>query len=579
MIDGTVRSALITQRGGASAREYLLAGLGAAGILASSVPPDPDRARRAFVRATEFAPEMGDAWLGRVATGDRSGPALLGLYRARATIGVEQRRLGIAPGTLAGHLPTGMFIDLPITGPVDAAAAYAASLLDGGDADGAAAVLREVSPADDPSVVFCRALVALRSQRWREVLDVIGQIEWPDEVLRAAVDFLAGTACVQLGLFDEGLRRLAAVRDSVLVNAHPQAAFLTGMAWRTRGDEGAARPCFEEAYALDPRLSEARRALDDPRYRLVVADGESGSPAAAAPATETDDRIRSILDELDAQVGLTEAKAQVERLRATCALASVRAEKGLRTQSRSLHLAFTGPPGTGKTTIARLVARLYCALGLLATDTVVEVGRKDLVGRHLGSTAPKTSAVIDSALDGVLLIDEAYTLIQDGLAGGDAFGREALDTLLARMENDRDRLVVIIAGYDDEIDRLLSANEGLASRFARRIRFTSYTPGELTRIAETMAQQRDARLSGEAAVTLESAFTDRYADTVDGRRASDVAGNARFVRNVVEAAEEEREVRLASRPDLAALADADLMTITGQDVRRALRVLAAGSAR
>ncbi|ALG83728.1 type VII secretion AAA-ATPase EccA [Gordonia phthalatica] len=552
-----------------TAREYFTAGLSALGVLVSDVPPDRDRALRAFVRASEIAPGMGDAWLGRVAAGDRSGPSLLGLYRARASIGVDQRRLGIPPGYLAGHLPTGMFIDLPITGPVDAAAAYAASLLVGGDPVGAVDVLDQLGASADPSVVFCRALVSLREQDWRVVLDVVGSITWPDDVLRAATDFLAGTACVHLGLFDEGLRRLESVRNSALENARPQALFLIGMALRTRGDEEAARSCLEEAFALDPRLSEAQRALANPAYRLAV-DADDPEPSAPPTAQPDDDAVRAVTDELSAQIGLGAVKEQVERLRATATLAQVRAEKGLRTQSRSLHLAFTGPPGTGKTTVARLVARLYCALGLLKSDTVVEVSRRDLVGQHLGSTAPKTSAVLDSALDGVLLIDEAYTLIQEGLSGGDAFGREAVDTLLARMENDRDRLVVIIAGYDDEIDRLLAANEGLASRFARRIRFESYTPSELIRIAETMAQRRDARLSADAAEVLEDAFTELYDDVDGGRRASDLAGNGRYVRNLIEAAEEERELRLALDADLGELSDAALMTITGEDVRAAL---------
>lgn len=561
----------------ASARDYFTAGLSALGVLAGDAPPDRERALRAFVRACEIDPEMGDAWLGRVAAGDRSGVALLGLYRSRSTIGVDQRRIGLPTGYLVGHLPTGMFIDLPIARPVDATAAYAASLLVGGDVRGAAEVLDQAAHTDDPSIVFCRALAALRESRWRAVLDVLGTVDWPDPVLRAATDFLGGTACAQLGLFDQALRRLESTRDSALDNARPQALFMIGMTHRSRGDETAARLSLEEAFALDSGLAEAERALADPSYRLVIGDAAPPNVATSAVedtagtrATADDAAVRAVTDELAAQVGLATVKDQVERLRATVALSQIRAGKGLRTQSRSLHLAFTGPPGTGKTTVARLVARLYCALGLLATDTVVEVSRKDLVGQHLGATAPKTSAVVDSALDGVLLIDEAYTLAQEGLSGGDAFGREAIDTLLARMENDRDRLVVIIAGYDDEIDRLLATNEGLASRFARRIRFESYTSGELIRIAETMAQRRDARLSSEAAATLEAAFADLYDSTVDGRRASDLAGNGRYVRNVVEAAEEERELRLATGPDLDRLSEMQLMTITGDDVRAAL---------
>ncbi|WP_084638256.1 type VII secretion AAA-ATPase EccA [Gordonia shandongensis] len=594
------------------ARDCLVAGLTAAGILVGDRPPDRERARRALIRATELDPTMGDAWLGRVAVGDRSGPVLLGLYRARSSIGAEQRRLGLRPGALAGHLPTGMFIDLPIVDAVDASAAYAASLLAGGDTDGAAAVLDDAvldepgldggAATAEPSVRFCRALVALRRHRWREVLDAVAA-GWDDEVLVAAADFLAGSACAHLGLFDEALRRLDAVDRSCLHTARAQTAFLIGMVHRARGDEAAARASLERSSALDPGIEEARRALADPTYRLATAPDtpapdtsapDTSAPGTSAPDTrapaipapgsvaagstapdpsgesERDAAVASAVAELSAQVGLAEVKEQVERLRASVTLARLRAERGLRTGPRSLHLAFTGPPGTGKTTVARIIARLYCALGLLATDTVVEAGRADLVGRHLGSTAPRTSAVVDSALDGVLFIDEAYTLIQEGLSGGDAFGREALDTLLARMENDRDRLVVIIAGYDDEIDRLLAANEGLASRFARRIRFSSYTPGELTRIAESIAAQRDARLSPEAADALENAFTALYADTAAGRRASDVAGNGRFVRNVIEAAEEERELRLAADSDLSALDEAALMTITGTDAVAAL---------
>ena len=197
-----------------------------------------------------------------------------------------------------------------------------------------------------------------------------------------------------------------------------------------------------------------------------------------------------------------------------------------------------------------------------------------MVGEYLGSTAPKTGAVIDSALDGVLFIDEAYSLVQAGLTGGDAFGREALDILLQRMESDRDRLVVIIAGYDAEIDRLLAANEGLASRFARRISFPSYSAEELTQIAEVMADRRDARLSPEAASVLSAAFRAMYetvSPTTSGpRRATDLAGNGRFVRNLIESAEEEREHRLAAHPDLDALTETDLMTIDVTDIRRAL---------
>lgn len=591
------------------ARDYFDAGIVRLGIPVDGQDPDrrPGEARLAFTRATEADPAMGDAWLGRLAAGDDSGETMLGLYTARAAIGVQQRRLGLPAGLLCGRAPTGMFVDYPVADPVQAALAYACSLLLGDDLAGARRVLDDLGePAPDghgPITRFCRAVLQTRARDWQRVLDALaGSGGWTDPHLAAAAEVMAGTACVHLGLFDEGIRRLEAARRGPLTNCRAQATLTIGLAHRARGDEETARTFLQEAYALDPRLDDAARALRDENFRLVV-DGSlversrdpspversrnpspverSRDPSLVERSRDQPDRLAELQAELDAQVGLAAVKAQVARLRSVATLARLRSERGLRTGERSLHLAFTGPPGTGKTTIARIVAELYCALGLLATDRVVEVSRRDLVGRHLGSTAPKTGQVIDSALDGVLFIDEAYTLIQEGLSGGDAFGREALDTLLARMETDRDRLVVIIAGYDDEIDRLLAANDGLASRFARRIRFPSYLPDELTRIAEVIADRRDARLSADATAELTSCFTALYGavdQTPAGpRRGTDLAGNGRFARNLIEAAEDEREHRLALCDDpLAELSEADLMTITADDVRRAVAAVGRG---
>ena len=546
---------------------------------------DPGYARRAFTRAAQLAPALGDAWLGLAAVGDLTPDTLFSLYRSRDTLGIEQRRLGLPPGTLGTRFGTGFHLDHPLTDAAEAAAAYTAAMIAEADYDGAEQALDDAP--DRPIVAFQRGVLHFRTQRWPDVLTALrGAPDWRDETLAAAANMMAGSACAQLGLFTEAVRRLDLVETGPVTPLHLPARFTRGMCARERGDEAAARAIFESVYARRPDFADNARALASPSYRLVVTTREAvdartdrWDPASVPAGPERSDALGEIVAgaeaELARQVGLTEVKEQVARLTGAARMANLRAERGLPTAGRSYHLAFTGPPGTGKTSIARIVAKLFHGLGVLASDTVVEASRRDFVGEHLGATALKTGALIDSALDGVLFIDEAYTLIQSGLSGGDAFGREALDTLLARMENDRDRLVVIIAGYDAEIDRFLAANEGLASRFARRIRFPSYSPDELGAIGEVLADGRGSRLTPEAREALVAACAEiagrQLIDAAGAPRPLiDVAGNGRFVRNVVEAAEEEREFRLCALPDPSALDEAALTRIEPADIKAAV---------
>jgi SpoVK/Ycf46/Vps4 family AAA+-type ATPase len=276
--------------------------------------------------------------------------------------------------------------------------------------------------------------------------------------------------------------------------------------------------------------------------------------------------VGGALAELDALVGLEPVKRQVHEIVAQLQVARLRDRQGLASQPPSRHFVFTGPPGTGKTTVARIIGRIFAALGLLVRPEVIEAHRADLVGEHLGSTAIKTSKLIDSAMGGVLFIDEAYALHNEAYSGGDAFGSEAIATLLKRAEDDRERLVIVLAGYTDDMDRMLRSNPGLASRFSTRIAFPSYSAAELLQIAQVIAAQAGDTFDAEALPVLDSIFAQA---AEDGR--IDVLGNGRFARSMYERACASRDVRVSLHGEAATAAD--LTTVLAADLLTAYREL------
>jgi DNA polymerase III delta prime subunit len=279
---------------------------------------------------------------------------------------------------------------------------------------------------------------------------------------------------------------------------------------------------------------------------------ETGSPGTPKIAAPTGD---GPLAELDGLVGLASVKQDVNALINLIKMAKRREELGLPMPPMSRHLVFAGPPGTGKTTVARLYGAVLAELGVLSQGHMIEVARADLVAQYIGATAIKTTEVVKQALGGVLFVDEAYTLTNQSRGSGPDFGREAVETLMKLMEDHRDELVVIAAGYSEHMEQFLSSNPGMASRFSRTIEFPNYAVAELVTIVRGMCAAHQYELSGNAVSALEEYFT------VVPK--GPTFGNGRVARKVFEAMVNNQASRLAADPDTDQL---DLRRLTAEDL-------------
>lgn len=279
---------------------------------------------------------------------------------------------------------------------------------------------------------------------------------------------------------------------------------------------------------------------DTTRAQRILSRLESGEeePIQATPVKMPKEDLESCIGELTKLTGLANVKGEIESLVRFLEINKAREQHDLKGAAMSLHMVFSGNPGTGKTTVARIVSRIFSALGVLENGHLVETDRLGLVGQYVGHTAKKTDDMVNQSLDGVMFVDEAYALVS---GGENDFGREAIDTLVKRMEDFRERLIVIVAGYPDDMKRFIDSNPGLLSRFTIHLNFEDYTAAELVAIFKSFCEKNQYTLAPDAQAALEARTATELKSAGRG------FGNGRHMRNLFEKAIRKHAVRLCMR--------------------------------
>ncbi|MFC5672112.1 AAA family ATPase [Streptomyces incanus] len=581
------------------------------------------QAEEEFRAAVRIDPGMADGWLGLHALRVDTTASLLRMFRHRDRFGEQRAR---HRRTLNSWYWLGWWVQPVLESPRDLLLAHASHWLDGRHVPELDRALAGLPPVDtDPQVRFLHACRAYLVKDWEQLVRHTDSLHG-DPLLGIETGLFGGMARVRLEMYGQAEPLLSAALMRCR-SEQPQRKELRY--WLARAHEGtgrsaAALPLYRAVHRVDPAFMDTSARLaaisegdgyddgvdlgavglggagadlldgpdtldplfdtegrdlmlsepDPPPAPLPPVTGPSvrartGDPVTPLPTGPTDPALlEEALAELERMVGLEPVKRQVKALSAQLNMARLRAGQGLPVQPPKRHFVFSGPSGTGKTTVARILGRVFYALGLLGGDHLVEAQRADLVGEYLGQTAVKANELIDSALGGVLFVDEAYALSNSGYGKGDAYGDEALQVLLKRAEDNRDHLVVILAGYPEGMDRLLGANPGLSSRFTTRVDFPSYRPLELTAIGEVLAAENGDLWDEEALDELRS-----IAGHVVDQGWIDELGNGRFLRTLYEKSCAYRDLRLSAYPaypgtltreDLATLRLPDLMQAYGE---------------
>ncbi|OBK93894.1 type VII secretion AAA-ATPase EccA [Mycobacterium asiaticum] len=559
---------------------------------------DIEAAGARFREATELDPSMADAWLGRIAAGDEALTTVEQLYNYGARLHRETNRLGVR---LSAPIKAGPYLSISVTESSHAGLALASALVDAGHYARAEALLADPALLDTWENHHWKQYIAAHlmfvTQRWPDVITAAAAILPPQAIIMpvvtAATCALAAHAAAHLGQARVALDwtdRVALPRCDEFPLIAADLAYVKGMAYRQLGEEHQAQVWLSKATINGALVEPAKQALSDPDLQLLVTaedaiasrtdkwDVSTQRSAQQRTEAEHEERREQLLREgralLDNQVGLAEVKRAVAELEDQIEVRALRLAAGLPVANQTNHMLLVGPPGTGKTTTAEALGKIYAGLGIVRHPEIIEVKRADFCAEHIGASGPKTNELIARSLGRILFMDEFYSLVerhQDGRP--DMIGMEAVNQLLVALEVHRFDFCFIGAGYEREIDEFLTVNPGLAGRFNRKLRFESYSPDELVQIAVRYGEPRATVIEPDAAAAMRSACaTLRNYRAPDGTHGIDVMHNGRFSRNVVERAERLRDSRVAAqhRSAKGSVTVEDLQTLCADDVLTAV---------
>ncbi|PBA68963.1 AAA family ATPase [Mycobacterium avium] len=530
---------------------------------------NPRRALEVFKLATDDDPGMADAWLGRMAAGDRSAATVARLAAARDRLGSDLR--------IAGSGTT--LVDLDVTFDVEylrwriqdsttAELAYIATLL--ADRKFPEAHTRLAALGTDPKVQFTRAVLMQMTERWPDVLAAVaGREAWfSDTMLSQASALLEAKAAAHLGMWERASNAVETASDSAY-GTDPiarDALFLKALIARAQGQDDTARQILGDVAMRWPDFELARTALADTTFGIRVVDhatidsredpwdpATGRTPEQRQDDQHTDDARKDLAEAeqtLKAMIGLDEVKQQVRSLKASTAARILRSRKGFPTPAVTNHLLMIGPPGVGKTEVARVVAKTFCGLGILPKRDVFETSKEILAGQYVGSVETQTREFLAQAIGATVFFDEFGELLHGGYAGGDPIGQGIIGAIVPWMENNRDKAVFIAAGYPAACRKVIESNGGLQGRFATTIAFESYPPDKLIEIAHAIVKRSSNIVEpGTFESVLLEPFTRFYNEVTqspdgDTVRTIDDLNNGRYVRNIIEKAQAARDLRV-----------------------------------